>query len=46
VVKLVIENIDEYIYTLSDENNKKYVINLDFWDIDNKPNLRRFIIYK
>ena len=32
MIKLSIENIDEYLYTLTDNNNKRYVLNIEFYE--------------
>lgn len=35
--KLKIANIDNYIYTLIDEDEHKYILNLEILDIEEKP---------
>lgn len=35
--KLKIIKIDSYNYYFKDENNKKYNLNIEFYDIENKP---------
>ena len=37
MIKLIIENIDGYNYTLKDNDNNIYNINIEFYDIDELP---------
>ena len=37
MIKLIIENIVEYDYSLKDKDNNKYRFNIQFYDLDNKP---------
>ena len=36
--KLLILEIDKYIYTLRDDNNNKYILNLDFFEVQPSVN--------
>ena len=37
MIKLIIENINGYNYTLKDNENNSYNINIEFYDIDELP---------
>ena len=37
MIKLIIENIDGYNYTLKDNDNNIYNINIEFYDVDVLP---------
>ena len=39
MIKLIIENIDGYNYTLKDNDNNRYKINIEFYDIGELPTL-------
>ena len=39
MIKLIIENIDQYNYILKDKENIKYKINIEFFDIDELPKI-------
>ena len=39
MVKLEIVNVEGYLYVLEDTNGNKYRMNLDFWDIEEKPQI-------
>lgn len=41
--KLEIIEINDYEYHLKDDNNKIYIINIEFQDIDIKPNINDYI---
>lgn len=41
--KLEIIEINNYEYHLKDDNNKTYIINIEFQDIDIKPNINDYI---
>ena len=43
MIKLKIVNIDGYEYNLEDENKHNYIINLDFFDIEEKPKIGGYI---
>ena len=45
MIKLKIMNIDNYIYTLTDEKGKKYSLNLDFIDLKNNPTIGDYIMF-
>ena len=39
MIKLIIENIDGYNYTLKDNDNNIYKINIEFYDIGELPKM-------
>ena len=39
MIKLIIENIEGYNYTLKDNDNNRYKINIEFYDIDELPKI-------
>lgn len=41
--KLKIENKKKYEHILTDEQGKKHIINLEFFDIENKPQIGDYI---
>lgn len=43
MIKLEITNLDNYLYTLTDERGKNYTFNLDFLDIQDKPQIGDYI---
>lgn len=43
MIKLNIESIDSYKYTLKDEDENNYIINLDFFDVEKKPKVGNYI---
>ncbi len=43
MVKLEILNIDGYKYNLKDEDDKNYIINLEFLDVEEKPKIGEYI---
>lgn len=36
MIKLIVDNIENYNYTLKDENNNLYELNLEFYDLDKR----------
>ena len=44
MIKLIIDKVEGYNYYLIDNNNKKYKINIEFYNIENKPK-EKDIIY-
>ena len=43
MIKLKIENQNKYIYNLMDKNNNRYELNLEFNDIEEKPQIGDYI---
>lgn len=43
MIKLQIVNVKDYEYNLKDENGNNYIINLEFFDIDEEPKLGDYI---
>lgn len=43
MIKLKIINIDGYIYNLKDTKENNYTLNLEFFDIDKKPQIGDYI---
>ena len=43
MIKLKILNKNNYQYNLEDENEQNYILNLDFFDLDEKPNIGDYI---
>lgn len=43
MIKLVIDNIEGFVYTLRDENNNVYTSNMEFYYLENKPSRGDYI---
>jgi hypothetical protein len=43
MIKLKIVNIDSYKYNLQDEDKNNYIINLEFFDLEEKPKIGDYI---
>jgi hypothetical protein len=43
MVKLIILEINNYVYILKSENNTKYILNLEFINIDKKVSINNII---
>lgn len=43
MVKLIIMNIDKYMYNLKDTKENNYTLNLEFFDIEEKPKIGDYI---
>ncbi len=43
MIKLIIDNVDGYNYTLRDNDNTSYNINIEFYDINKLPKIGDFI---
>ena len=43
MVKLMIINKNEYLYSLKDERNNDYELNLEFLDVEEKPQIGDYI---
>lgn len=43
MVKLKIININDYEYSLKDEEEHNYIINMEFFDVDEKPRIGDYI---
>lgn len=41
--KLKIVKKDNYLYTLEDKDNKQYILNIEFQDIEINPNINNYI---
>ena len=43
MVKLKIININDYEYSLKDEEEHNYIINMEFFDVDENPRIGDYI---
>lgn len=43
MIKLLVVEKDNYIYSLKDEKGKKYILNIEFMDIDKKVSINDII---
>lgn len=43
MIKLEVFNKSDYIYNLKDENGNNYILNLEFFDIKEKPKIGDYI---
>ncbi len=43
MIKLIIDNIDNFNYELKDKDNNKYTFGFEFYDIPNKPKVGDYL---